>query len=64
MNAGRLCYDWCIPWTAAVMGQKKDSIIGRGKGSNLQVITCYLQLRASMGKIPAFGLCGVLCLVI
>jgi len=32
------------------MGKKRASIKETNKGSNLQVITCYLQLIASMEK--------------
>lgn len=64
MNAGRHCHEWCVPWTGVVMGKEKNSIIGKNKGGNLQVFTCYLQLSVSMGKTPTFGPCGVLCLVI
>lgn len=36
------------------MGKKKNSIVGKKKGSDFQVIACYLQLSASMGKTPYF----------
>lgn len=61
VNAGRLCYEWCVHWTCVIIGKKKNSIIGR---ENV-VITCYLQRSVNMGKkTPTFGPCGVLCLVI